>query len=89
MWLKHRTKTEELNISAVPCVFSVIWAVDLSLRPLAHWDRQTNGNVARLYYISWVIDAKTAFSSLFCHSRELPNELVSLAKLWVGPWCGS
>lgn len=36
MWLKHRIKTEELNVSAVPHVFGVIWAADLSAAPLAH-----------------------------------------------------
>lgn len=46
MWLKHRTKNEELSVSAVPRVFGMIWAVDLSASPLAHRYRQPNGDIA-------------------------------------------
>lgn len=43
MWLKHRIKTEGLNVSAVPRVFDVIWAADLSAVPLAHQYHQPTG----------------------------------------------
>lgn len=46
MWLKHRTKIEELNVSVVPRVFGMIWDVDLSVPPLAHWYRQPSRDIA-------------------------------------------
>lgn len=46
MWLKHGAKIEELNVSAMPQVFRMIWAVDLSVPPLAHRYSQPNGDIA-------------------------------------------